>query len=105
MLSALLNKGLLDYATNTSWSSNCFFVLKKNIEQDKKERKDQDLAMEKKTNISASYMALRMIIDLRQVNLALRKTYTVWPLATTKSILYNLQTCKIASAYDLNQAF
>ena len=105
MLSALLNKGLLDYATNTSWSSNCFFVLKKNVEQEKHDRKDQELAMEKKTNISASYMALRMIIDLRQVNLALRKTYTVWPLATTKSILYNLQTCKIASAYDLNQAF
>ena len=105
MLSALLNKGLLDYATNTSWSSNCFFVLKKNVEQDKHQRKDKELAMEKKTNISASYMALRMIIDLRQVNLSLRKTYTVWPLATTKSILYNLQTCKIASAYDLNQAF
>ena len=105
MLSALLSKGLLDYASNTSWSSNCFFVLKKNIEQDKDRRKDPDLAMEKKTNISQSYLALRMIIDLRQVNLALKKTYTVWPLATTKSILYNLQTCKIATAYDLNQAF
>ena len=100
IIQMLLNRGLVELS-NSPWSSQILFVLKG--AEEKQVQNDTNFIPGEK--IQGKKRKLRVVLDLRHVNLRLKELNTNWIVPSIWSLLGDFHSAKYVSTIDLNSGF